>query len=173
MTIKLYVEPIMVIYDYVVTLGRKQRMCEFYCPICIGIFCGIYVFLRNVDSFSIVERIQSVITTLLGFTLAAMAIFIAGGDKSEHTKKYTTNMVLRGHSCSLYNLMILNYSYQVIVEFMLCIAYIIGLCLPGLVPTWLAMLLNLLYIVVALSVSLSTLRSVTDLYWIFVSKNNK
>lgn len=173
MVIKMYTEPLIVLCDYIFTMERKHRCLELWFPIVSGIICGVYLYKHDIDTYVIVEHVQSIITTLLGFTLAAMAIFIAGGDKCELTKEYATDKTLRGKTCTLYDLMILNYSYQVIVEFVLCVAYIIGLCLPNLLPSWLATGMNVLYIVFALSVSLSTLRSVTDLYWIFIAKNRE
>lgn len=122
--------------------------------------------------YIVIENSVNVIATLLGFTLAALTLFMTGNANIEETKKYMTNKKVRGKSISLYRQIIISYSYLIVVEAFLCICFYVGSLFPGMVSCKIALVLNGIYILLLLHVLLVTVRTIKDLYFILI-KNDR
>ena len=87
----MYLEFLLVIADYFSTLNKRITFYEWGLPILLGITSGILSFLNNGNVlYNIIQNSVPIIATLLGFTLAALTLFLTGNAKIEEAKSYLT-----------------------------------------------------------------------------------
>lgn len=163
----MYFEFLFVIGDYISTLTKRVALYEWGIPMVLGITSGVLSFL-NEDNllYSVIQNAVPVIATLLGFTLAALTLFLTGNSKIDEAKKYMTEKKVSGKRISLYKLIVISYSYLILIETILCIGYYIGILFPFIYNIYVCVGLNTIFIVLMLNVLLSTIRSITDLYFV-------
>lgn len=163
----MYFEFLFVIGDYISTLTKRVALYEWGIPMVLGITSGVLSSL-NEDNllYSVIQNAVPVIATLLGFTLAALTLFLTGNSKIDEAKKYMTEKKVSGKRISLYKLIVISYSYLILIETILCIGYYIGILFPFIYNIYVCVGLNTIFIVLMLNVLLSTIRSITDLYFV-------
>lgn len=88
----MYLEFLLVIADYFSTLNKRITFYEWGLPILLGITSGILSFVNNGNVlYNIIQNSVPIIATLLGFTLAALTLFLTGNAKIEEAKSYLTD----------------------------------------------------------------------------------
>ena len=128
---------------------------------------GVLSYLKDANLlYNVIQSAVPIIATLLGFTLAALTLFLTGNSKIEDAKKYMTEKKVSGKRISLYKLIVISYSYLILIETILCIGYYIGILFPFIYNIYVCVGLNTIFIVLMLNVFLSTIRSITDLYFV-------
>jgi len=163
----MYFEFIFVIGDYISTLTKRVALYEWGIPVVLGITSGVLSYLKDANLlYNVIQSAVPIIATLLGFTLAALTLFLTGNSKIEDTKKYMTEKKVSGKRISLYKLIVISYSYLILIETILCIGYYIGSLFPFIYNIYVCVSLNTIFIVLMLNVLLSTIRSITDLYFV-------
>lgn len=163
----MYFEFILVIFDYVSTLTKRVAIYEWGIPLFLGITSGVFSYLNDINLlYNVIQSAVPIITTLLGFTLAALTLFLTGNTKIEDAKKYMTEKKISGKRISLYKLIVISYSYLILIETILCIGYYIGILFPFINNIYVCVGLNTIFIVLMLNVLFSTIRSITDLYFV-------
>lgn len=169
----MYLEFIYIIIDYFSTLDRRTVIYEWLIPIVIGVVGGImsYIF-EDVLLYDIIENSIQIIVTLLGFTLATLTLFLTGNSKVEETKKYLIPKKIRGKNISLYRFIIISYSYLIVLETILCIGYYIAKLFPYIDNVYTCLIINTLFIILMFNLLFTTIRSISDLYFI-ITKENK
>lgn len=169
----MYLEFIYIIIDYFSTLDRRTVIYEWLIPIVIGVVGGImsYIF-EDVLLYDIIENSIQIIVTLLGFTLATLTLFLTGNSKVEETKKYLIPKKIRGKNISLYRFIIISYSYLIVLETILCIGYYIAILFPYIDNVYTCLIINTLFIILMFNLLFTTIRSISDLYFI-ITKENK
>ena len=84
-------EFLFVILDYFSTLTKRIAFYEWGGPLVIGIASGVLSYIHNTDLlYEIIQNAIPVIATLLGFTLAALTLFLTGNSKIEEAKSFMT-----------------------------------------------------------------------------------
>lgn len=162
----MYFEFIFVIVDYISTLTKRVALYEWGIPVVLGITSGVLSYLKDANLlYNVIQSAVPIIATLLGFTLAALTLFLTGNSKIEDAKKYMTEKKVSGKRISLYKLIVISYSYLILIETILCIGYYIGSLFPFIYNIYVCVSLNTIFIVLMLNVLLSTIRSITDLYF--------
>ena len=127
----MYLEFLFVIVDYFSTLNRRIAIYEWGIPIFIGITSGVLSMKYNNEVlYNIIQNSVPIIATLLGFTLAALTLFLTGNSKIEETKNFITKKKISGKPISLYRLIIVSYSYLILVETILCVGFYIASLFP-------------------------------------------
>lgn len=144
-------------------------MYEWGIPLLIGILCYCLSIKYNNNLYDIIEKIFPFITTLLGFTMAALTLFLTGNKNIENTKQYITTKTLRGKRISLYEFIIISFSYLIIIESLMCVFFFIGLLFPY-TNGILSIVFNCVFIVLSFNILLMTIRTITDLYFIITKK---
>lgn len=169
----MYLEFIYIIIDYFSTLDRRTVIYEWLIPIVIGVVGGImsYIF-EDVLLYDIIENSIQIIVTLLGFTLATLTLFLTGNSKVEETKKYLIPKKIRGKNISLYRFIIISYSYLIVLETILCIGYYIAILFPYIDNVYTCLIINTLFVILMFNLLFTTIRSISDLYFI-ITKENK
>lgn len=163
----MYFEFILVISDYISTLTKRVVIYEWGIPLFLGITSGVLSYLNDINLlYNVIQSAVPIIATLLGFTLAALTLFLTGNTKIEDAKKYMTEKKISGKRISLYKLIVISYSYLILIETILCIGYYIGILFPFINNIYVCVGLNTIFIVLMLNVLFSTIRSITDLYFV-------
>lgn len=169
----MYLEFLFVIVDYYSTLTKRIAIYEWGIPISLGTISGILALINNDNAiYDIIENSVPVIATLLGFTLAALTLFLTGNTKIEDAKSYITDKKISGKQISLYRLVIINYSYLILVETILSISFYIASLFPYLSNKYACIIANVIFIIAMFNTLFSTIRSITDLYFIITKKDN-
>ena len=162
----MYIEFIFVFIDYFSTLEKKSFMHDWGIAILIS---SISIFInshKDINTYSFINEANSFITTLLGFTLASLSLFLASNIHIDKLKHIKTNKTIRGKKISLYKLLLINFSYSIVIESILCVSFYIGKLLPNIFSEYVSIIINLIYIILFFNILLLTIRSITDLYFI-------
>ena len=163
----MYFEFLFVIGDYISTLTKRVAIYEWGIPVVLGIASGVLSYLNDTNLlYNVIQSAVPIIATLLGFTLAALTLFLTGNSKIEDAKKYKTEKKISGKKISLYKLIVVSYSYLILIETILCIGYYIGILFPFINNVYVCVGFNTIFIVLMLNVLFSTIRSITDLYFV-------
>ena len=167
----MYLEFLLVIADYFSTLNKRIVIYEWGLPMLLGIMSGVFSFINNDNVlYDIIQNSVPIIATLLGFTLAALTLFLTGNSKIEEAKNYITNKKILGKAISLYRLIVVNYSYLILVETILCISFYIASLFPYLNNKFACTTANVIFIIAMFNMLFSTIRSITDLYFIITKE---
>lgn len=170
----MYLEFLFVIVDYFSTLNRRIAIYEWGIPIFIGITSGVLSVKYNNNEvlYTIIQNSVPIIATLLGFTLAALTLFLTGNSKIEEAKKFITEKKISGKPISLYRLIVVSYSYLILIETILCIGFYIASLFPYNNSLYICIISNTIFIIVMFNTFFATIRSITDLYFI-ITKGDK
>ena len=166
----MYLEFLFVIVDYFSILNKRIAIYEWGVPILLGITSGIFAMHNDVSLYDVIQNSVPVKATLLGFTLAALTLFLTGNSKIEEAKKFVTGKVILGKKVSLYRLIVISYSYLILVETLLCIGFYIASLFPYVSNQYICMFVNTVFIIIMFNSLFSTIRSITDLYFIITKK---
>ena len=166
----MYIEFLLVIADYFSTLDKKSFIYEWGIAILIGFISVWGNFTGKIDLYTFINDAHSFITTLLGFTLAALALFLTNNATIDNLKKIITQKAIRGKRISLYKLLLINFSYSIIIESVLCIGFYIGEILSFIGYSYVSVIINSIYIICLFNILLLTIRCITNLYLILSKK---
>ena len=165
----MYCEFVFILIDYFSSINKRISIYEWGMPIVLSVIIGwsaIHSGETNLP-YEVIKELIVFLTTLLGFTLAALTLFLTG--RVEKTKTYITNKMIRGKNISLYRLTIISYSY-IIVEAFLCLGFYISKALGIVVNPYVALFVNCCFMVLTFNVLLATIRTITDLYLIITKE---
>ena len=165
-------EFLFVIVDYFSTLNKRTAFYEWGIPLIIGITSGILSFINNDKvPYNIIQNSVPIIATLLGFTLAALTLFLTGNSKLEESKNFITNKKILGKPISLYQLIVISYSYLILIETILCISFHIASLFPYINNQYFCTIANTIFIIAMFNTLFVTIRSISDLYFIITKKD--
>ena len=103
-------EFILIIYDYFVILKKRILFFEWGIPSVAGVVCLILSFGFGIDSqYGIIEKSFGYVSTLLGFTLAALTLLLSS-EKMEEAREYKIESVLHNRKATLYELVVVSYT---------------------------------------------------------------
>lgn len=166
----MYLEFLFIFIDYFSVSKKRVLLFEWLFPIVAGIsvFIMSYCYGKE-EPFHIIEKSVSYLGTLLGFTLAALTLLLSS-DKMTEARQYQLDRKIRGHNASLYEFIVVSYSYLIIIESILCICFFIADLFSFIYVELPAAILNSLFITFVFNVLFVTIRTITDLYFILVRK---
>lgn len=163
----MYREYLLNISDYFSLLSKKEASFEFIPPFIIGIIAFIYSF-NGLDLYEVVIEIVNILEVLLGFLLAALALFVTiNTEKVKLLKEHKVDKHIIGEKeeINLYRYVIIEFSYLIFVTTMLCIGYLIGLIIPY-SSDILASIVNSIYIFISFHILFAIVRTLTSLSFI-------
>lgn len=165
----MYTEFKHIILDYC-SSASKYWMYEWITPLLIVLLSNLFFHEYLIDNlYDYVKEVSSLLADILGFTLAGLAIFVSLNSLDEKLKKVPANdCEIRGEKPSLYQVMLVSFSYLVIVESFILTAYFIGLLFPIDCPV-LCLVLNSLFFVVILHLLFATIRIIANLYFSLIN----
>ena len=163
----MYREYLLNISDYFSLLSKKEASFEFIPPIIIGIIAFIYSF-YGLSLYEVVVEIVHILEVLLGFLLAALALFVTiNTEKVKLLKEYKVDKHIIGETenINLYRYVIIEFSYLIFVVTALCIGYLIGFIIPY-SNDILASVINSIFIFISFHVLFAIVRTLTSLSFI-------
>lgn len=166
----MYMEFLLVIYDYFAILKKRILLFEWSIPSIIGTVCLILSLGFGIDSqYGIIEKSFGYVGTLLGFTLAALTLLLSS-EKMKEAREYQLETVLHNRKATLYELVVASYTYLIVVEGILCISFFIAQLFDFVYIRSIAIIMNTAYIVLLFNVLLVTIRTVADMYFILMKR---
>lgn len=171
----MYLEFLLLFFDYYKTLTRRVVIFEWIIPfvICLSLFC-----LNCKNDFSAYKVFKdsavNVLGVLLGFSIAIITIVTTGSGKNiEEIKKIETNFIKNNKKVTLFNLILINFTYSVVLEIVVIISCLLMPLISNLfkVGCNLRLILYSLMVFLVIHILLVTLRNLTDFYLI-ITKNS-
>ncbi|MBP5455760.1 MAG: hypothetical protein J6Y37_04620 [Paludibacteraceae bacterium] len=163
------VEFLYVIGDYFSTLEKKCFVTEWVLPIMLGIGC-LMLSLCGIDTqYDVIEKSFGFVGTLFCFTLASLNMLL-GRDKMKEADNYQTNIKYRNRQATLYELVVISYTYLILVEGFLCIGYIIAHMFNFVYIKFIATTLNTLYVILLFNILATTIRTISATYFILMKR---
>lgn len=169
----MYIEFLLLARDYYRTINRRVFFYEWGVPFIVAFIC----LFGCIDNFGIFSTFKdssiNVLGVLLGFSIAVITILTTGGSKNiDEIKKTITDIIVNGNKLSLYDLVLINFTYSVVLEILLIFSC---LTIPLLNKVFLfgsnlKLILYSIMVFVVLHILLLTLRNITDFYFIISKK---
>lgn len=167
----MYLEFLYVILDYLSTLTKKERRFEWGMPILLGGLGATICLYKNPSiQYELIKDIIAFLGILLGFTLASLTLLLSNDNVKSSTQQYPTQRKIRGKAISLYRLIVISFSYLIIMETILCSLYYIGKLFSSFYMEWWSMIPNTIFIILTFNTLLTTIRTTAMLYFIVVRK---
>lgn len=164
----MYLEFLIIIIDYFSIIKKSVLLFEWGIPSIVGIACLILSFVFGIDNqYEIIEKSLGYVGTLLGFTLAALTLLLSS-DRIKATREYQIEKILHNHKATLYELIVISYTYLIIVEGFLCICFFIAQIFDFVYVRNIAIILNSLYIIFLFNALFTTIRTITDMYFTLI-----
>lgn len=170
----MYLEFLILIFDYFSTLKLRIFIYEWIFPLLV-IFTILII---NKNDFEILKSFKdssiNILGILLGFSIAVITIITTGsGDNLDAIKNTKTDTIINNKKITLYDLILINYSYTVIVEVVIILACLITPIIANGLTLSLKCKMNLYYLLIfgVIHILLVTLRNLTDFYLIITKKN--
>lgn len=161
----MYREYLLNISDYFCLLSKQEVRFEFVTPTIIGVVAFIRSF-YGLCLYDVVVGIVQVLEILLGFALAALALFVTMNTEKVHLlKNKIIEKKIGEEKVSLYRYIIIEFAYLIFVISALCIGYLLGLIIPC-YNDILAAIVNSIFIFISFHVLFSIVRTLTSLSFI-------
>jgi len=124
----MYLDFILLIADYFKTLNKKVVLYEWIIPFLISFSLGLLFFFEGLptvtDNFN--NNVIRLLAVLVGFSITIIIILTTGQSRNlEEIKKRKTETVVNNKKVSLFKLLIINFTYAVVVEIMLILTCLI------------------------------------------------
>ncbi len=171
----MYLEFILLFFDYFKTLNKRVVIYEWVFPI---LFCLLLLFCNCKYDLSAYKMFKdnsiNILGVLLGFSIAVITIITTGGGKNlEEIKKIITGFTKGTKNITLYELILINFTYSVILEILIIIGCLLMPLISNLfqINHSIKLIIYSMMVFLVVHILLVTMRNLTDFYLI-ISKNN-
>lgn len=123
----MYLEFVYIVLDYFRTLDKKIVIYEIITPIIIAIIEVVILNSNCVSKFAnqIISNIITIIGILLGFSITLTTILTTSSSRSiESIKKHYTDAKIGGKKITLFQVLLSNFTYSIIIESILLIVLV-------------------------------------------------
>lgn len=171
----MYREFIFLIFDYFNTIKKNVFYYEWVIPFVIGVMCFVLLNFNwlKTDYSLFINSSVSLLGVLLGFSIMVITILTtSNNDNIEKIKKTLTDYIISNEKISLYRLLLVNYSYLIIIEALVLVAYFISLLFFSSFCHTLKLFLFSFYVITIIHILLLTIRNITDFYFIITKEKN-
>lgn len=171
------IEFILLLRDYFKTLNKRNFILEWFIPF----FVGLGVFLINRKNIKIDDQLKNLSTNitsllgvLIGFSIAVITLLVTTNSKNiEEIKTKLTSYFVGNKNLTLFDLLLINYTYSVVVEVFLTI---FNLIIPSMIEfdksSCMLNIINSLNIFLVSHILLLTVRNTTSFYFILLKKQD-
>lgn len=172
----MYLDFLILIFDYFKSLNRRNVIFEWVLPLIIValiIFLNIYNNYNFEIFFKFRELSLNILGVLLGISIAIITILVTGGGKNlEQIKNIETTVIINKKLISLYELLLINFSYTIVIEIFIILSCLV---LPLftkfiLLGNEIKIALYGLLVFLTTQILLVTIRNITDFYLIVSKK---
>lgn len=169
----MYLEFLYIVFDYLFTLNKRERRFEWGIPIVLGIISAALAIQSDGNiQYNFIKEIISFLCTSLGFTLAAIALILSSNHLETRTREYPTKRTVRNKPISLYRLIVISFSYIIIMESILCLFYYIGYLFQNVALGCWAVIPNTLFIIGVFNTLFATIRMIASLFFVISAQIN-
>ncbi len=174
----MYIDYILIFIDYLRTLRKRNAIFEILLPI-ITSFWIAYLIIRKgfiINYVEVIDKIINVEGVLVGFSITTITFLTtASNDKITELKNKPTDKFLSGKNLSLFDIMIINYTYMLILQI---IILIVSLFLPSFIGLWnisytTKVILFTFLMCLVLHNFLILIRNVSDIYFVLINFKSK
>lgn len=129
---RMWSEYLYVILAYFDVLKKNEKRFELWIPAIIAIISLIYTFISGNDTIQLkfIKEVLPFVGTLLGFTLAALTLLLSNNRIEEKTRNFATERKIRGNTITIYEFLVVLYSYLIVCETILCIFILSSIIVP-------------------------------------------
>jgi len=169
------IEFILLVIDYFRTIKKRDFVLEWAVPFIFG----IVIFQVNIGNNKVDEllklisgNITSLLGVLIGFSVAVITILVTTNSKNiDEIKATETEYTIGNKKQTLFDLLLINYTYSVVIEVFLTI---FNLIIPNIAAISLnhstLNTLNTIDIFLTCHILLLTIRNTTNFYFILIKK---
>ena len=162
----MYLEFLFVVFYYIFTLKRRDVWFEIFVPLAIA---AVFWFLHTQPDFSVthaevLKDSMAFLRILLGFTMASLALFLTKNPNLDDAKRYMTERYLNNKQLSLYDYIILSFSYLIILETTIHFVYFVYALLPIHVQPDYMLIIKSIYVSLFFHIILATIRAITEVW---------
>jgi len=174
----MYIEFFFLINDYLKTVTKRIFTFEWLLPFILSVL--IFYLLFTGKSTSVTETFKNnsinLLGILVGFSITIITILTTGQSKNlEEIKKIKTETKINGKLISVYRMLLINFTYSVVVEVFLIIIFLIYPLLKHNIPinrlTKYIIFSILVFLII--HILLLTIRNLTDFYLILTKPKEK
>lgn len=170
----MYIDYILIFIDYLRTLRKRNTVFEILLPIIIC-SCIAHIIIRKgfiINYTDVIDKIINVEGVLIGFSITTITFLTtASNDKITELKNKPTDKFISAKNISLFDIMIINYTYMLILQI---IILIVSLFLPAFIgilkldfETKVILFTSLMCLV--LHNFLILMRNVSDIYFVLLN----
>lgn len=174
-----YFEWLIPIFDYYLTIKRKEVMFEIISPLVIAIVVtSIYMKMGLISHAvnGLNGLLPNVLAILIGFTISVIAIIISAGEEkiSFLMKQETFDRLLENKLISLYQFILITMIYGLLQEIIhLGFVFFVDFMLPIVSVSWFANITLLIHVYLILHILSVLTRTIVQLYtYNFVNNNS-
>jgi hypothetical protein len=176
----IYLEFLIPIHDYLVTIKRREVVFDWVIPLLLGILIYFFVLKGSKYTDSIKQLngyIISLLGILIGFSITSITLLVTSSNKNveELQLKPSDNRKIGTQVINLYQLILINFTFVLMVEvFTLAINLIYALVDAS--GTKMADYWTIFYTLNTFlfsSIILMSVRNTTNIYFVFMKKNKK
>ncbi len=175
----MYIDFILLFFDYFKTTTRRVVVFEWIIPLILSTIAFIALFTnKSMTSLYInyQETFVSLLGVLIGFSITVITLLISTSNENvEGLKKFETIYFIGKKKINLFDLLVLNFSYSIIIEILLIVSILFYPSIKIIFHLDIITKLGLfsLSFFLILHVLFLNLRNVSDLYFTLISKSNK
>lgn len=170
----MYLEFFLLFLDYFKTLNKRVFIYEWVFPLIVSFILFFLNCRYDLSSFKIFkENSINILGVLLGFSIAIITIITTGSGKNiEGIKNEKTNFRKNNVNLSLYDLILINFTYSVILEILVLINCLLIPLLSNLfeINHRIKLIMYSTMVFLVLHILLLTMRNLTDFYLIITKK---
>lgn len=174
----MYLEFLILISDYLRTIKKRIFIFEWIFPFIIGL--SVFYLLHMGKSIDVTDTFKdnsiNLLGILVGFSITIITILTTGQSKNlEEIKKTKTTTKINGNAISIYRLLLINFTYSVVIEVFLIIIF---LTYPIItqnieIPKIYKLIAFSTLVFLIIHILLLTIRNLTDFYLILTKPNKK
>jgi hypothetical protein len=115
----MYLDYILIIADYFKTLNKRVIIYEWVVPIVIAMAFSLLFIIKGLPSIThnFNSNVIRVMAVLVGFSITIIIILTTGHSRNlEDIKSHKTKIIMNGGNVTLFRLLIINFTYAVVVE---------------------------------------------------------
>lgn len=159
-----------IIIDFWKIQDRRSKVLIIWMPLIIIIGCIVYGIVRNTDPFvTNVTKTVSVLIPLLALMLTGIT-FLTSCNSNQQLKTFNSGRVLRKKHVSLYEYMVINFSYVIVSDLLLLLSYVIaGLFSMAVCFLW-ALIMNSVFTFFVIHILLVMLVNIGDLFFVLTKR---
>lgn len=161
----MYLEFLYIPLDYISILNNKERFFEYGIPLALGIGSSICEFASAGIQLSYIGLFIPFAEILLGFMLTALALIVSSEKFKSLASKHPSSKTIRNVSISLYRVLVVEFSYIILVSAFLIACYFIAQAIPIGLPLTFATVINSAFVILSISLLFSTIRAIANLYF--------